>query len=116
MKKTVFLIAILGFQFGFAQILENADGVSFQVIENVPVYSGCEDMSTNAAKKRCLSSKINKLVSRKFDTSISDGLDLPDGKVSIYVNFKIDKKGKVTDINARAPHKKLKEEAMRIIS
>ena len=33
----------------------------------------------------------------------------------IFVIFKIDKKGNIVNIEARAPHKKLKEEAIRVV-
>lgn len=119
MKKFLILIIVSVFQLGFGQKTEEVEEVAdvpFVVIENVPIYPGCEDQPTNSAKKKCMSNKLAKLVMRKFNTSISDGLGLPDGLVSIYVTFKIDKEGKVADVKVRAPHKKLKEEAIRIVS
>jgi protein TonB len=44
---------------------EIIDDVPFAVIENVPIYPGCESAGNNAAKKKCMSSKIQKFVQKK---------------------------------------------------
>lgn len=41
--------------------------------------------------------------------------ELSPGRKRIFVLFKIDKDGSVTSINARAPHPRLEEEAIRVI-
>ena len=47
--------------------------VPFAVIENVPVYPGCEK-GNNAAKRKCMSDKINKFVQKKFKTDLAGDL------------------------------------------
>ncbi len=47
--------------------------VPFAVIENVPVYPGCEK-GNNAAKKACMSEKISKFVQKKFNTELAGEL------------------------------------------
>ena len=37
------------------------------------------------------------------------------GRKKIWLTFKIDKNGDIVDVNARAPHPILKEEAIRVI-
>ena len=54
-------------------------------------------------------------LARNFNTKMAEALDLPAGKQRIFVNFKIDKRGKIKDLKARATHKKLEEEALRVI-
>ena len=85
--------------------------VPFAVIENVPVFPGCE-RGNNAKKRKCMSEKIAKFVQRKFNTELAGDLGLS-GRQRISVIFKIDKSGNVTGVRARAPHprleKKLKE-------
>jgi len=87
--------------------------VPFAVIENVPVFPGCEKGS-NAAKKKCMSEKITKFVQRKFNTELASDLGLS-GRQRINVIFKIDKSGNITGIRSRAPHPALEKEAARVI-
>ena len=49
--------------------------VPFAVIENVPVFPGCEK-GNNAAKKACMSEKIQKFVTKKFNTELASELGL----------------------------------------
>lgn len=94
---------------------EVEEDVPFAIIENVPVYPGCEK-GDNAKKKACLSKKIQKHVNRKFNADLAADLGLAPGKKRIFVMFKIDKKGDVVDVRARAPHKRLEKEAIRVIN
>jgi len=88
--------------------------VPFSVIENVPVFPGCENEKNNNAKKRCMSEKIAKFVNRKFNTELAGDLGLS-GRQRINVIFKIDKSGNITGVRARAPHPGLEKEAQRVI-
>ncbi|WMI69401.1 energy transducer TonB [Mangrovimonas sp. YM274] len=88
--------------------------VPFAVIENVPVFPGCENEKGNNAKKACMSEKISKFVNKKFNTDLASELGLS-GRQRINVIFKIDKNGEITNIMARAPHPGLEKEAKRVI-
>jgi len=88
--------------------------VPFAVIENVPVYPGCEK-GNNAKKKACMSEKISKFVQKKFNTELAGELGLS-GRQRINVIFKIDKKGNITGVRSRAPHPRLEKEAARVIN
>lgn len=89
------------------------DEVPFIVLEDAPVYPGCK--GTQEEMKACFTSKIRKFVSKKFNTELAETLGLSTGIQRISVMFKIDATGKIVDIKARAPHKSLKEEAIRVI-
>ncbi len=93
---------------------EEIADVPFAVIENVPVYPGCEGEKTNDAKKRCMSSKISDFINKKFNSNLASDLGL-EGRQRIAVQFKIDKNGRVTDVRARAPHPRLEKEAMDVV-
>jgi protein TonB len=93
---------------------EIIDDVPFAVIENVPIYPGCESAGNNAKKKKCMSDKIQKFVQKKFNTDLASDLGL-EGIQQIYVQFKIDKTGNIVNVQARAPHPKLKQEAIKTI-
>ena len=89
--------------------------VIFKKVEEAPIYPGCEKAKDNDQRKQCMSDKINKLVQKKFNGNIASEYGLT-GIQRISVVFKIDKTGHVIDIQARAPHPKLQEEAERVVN
>lgn len=88
--------------------------VNINNVDQVPIFPGCEGLSTNSERKTCMSNKITKLVQRKFNTSLGEGLGLT-GKQKINVEFKIDENGNVTGIKSRAIHPILEKEAERVV-
>ena len=93
---------------------EEISDVPFSVIENVPIYPGCEKKKNNAEKKKCMSEKVQKFVQKKFNTDLAGDLGL-EGRQRISVQFKIDKNGNVVNVRARAPHPKLEQEAVKVV-
>ncbi|MBT3871067.1 MAG: energy transducer TonB, partial [Flavobacteriaceae bacterium] len=94
---------------------EEISDVPFSVIENVPIYPGCEKKKNNAEKKKCMSEKVMKFVQKKFNTDLAGDLGL-EGRQRISVQFKIDKNGNVVNVRARAPHPKLEQEAVKVVN
>jgi len=94
------------------EVEEDID-VPFSVIENVPIFPGCEK-GNNTDKRNCMSKKISQFVNKKFNTELASDLGLS-GRQRINVIFKIDKTGSITGIRARAPHPGLEKEAARVI-
>jgi protein TonB len=92
---------------------EVVDDVPFAIIENVPVYPGCK--GTNEQKKKCMVDEITKHVGKKYNTGLAGDLGLTPGKKRVYVQFKIDKTGKITNVMARGPHARLEKEAVRVV-
>lgn len=111
-------VAITNVDKQFVPVVEEEDvveDVAFIVIENVPVFPGCK--GNNKELRDCFSEQIAKFVSEKFNINLASDLGLTPGSIQkIFVMFKIDKNGNITDIQARAPHKKLQDEAIRVIS
>jgi protein TonB len=93
---------------------EEVVNIPFAVIEDVPIYPGCEILKTKDEKKKCLSDRVNAFVQKKFDTGLASELGL-EGRQRIAVQFKIDKNGNVTDVRARAPHPLLEKEAVKVV-
>jgi protein TonB len=93
---------------------EEIADVPFAVIENVPIYPGCENAGNNDAKKKCMSEKVQKFVQKKFDTELANDLGL-EGRQRISVQFKIDKNGNIVNVRARAPHPRLEQEAIKVV-
>lgn len=89
------------------------DEVDYVMLEEAPLFPGCE--GTNEERKACFSKEINKYINRKFNAGLAEELGLTPGVQKIFTLFKIDKNGNIVDIQARAPHKKLQEEAIRVI-
>ena len=94
-------------------LIETLD-VPFSEIENVPVFPGCT--GTEEELKKCLQDGITNHVNKNFNTNLTKELKLEPGVQRIYVMFKIDKDGNISDIKSRAPHKALEDEAMRVVS
>jgi protein TonB len=92
---------------------EVMEDVPFAIIEDVPVYPGCK--GSKAELRACLQDEITKHVNRKFNADLASDLGLAPGVKRIFVMFKIDKSGNITDVMARAPHKRLQEEAIRVV-
>jgi len=90
------------------------DEVPFIILEDVPVFPGCT--GTKDEMRACFTSKISKFVSRQFNSELAETLGLSPGIQRISVMFKIDKTGNVVEIQVRAPHKRLQEEAIRVIN
>lgn len=88
---------------------------SFAGVERVPLFPGCESFIDNEQRKKCMSSEIGKLVSKRFNTGIAESLGLI-GNQRIYVSFVINKNGQVANIQVSAPHPKLEKEAKRVVN
>jgi len=82
-------------------------------VEQVPIYPGCENLTTNKQRIDCMSSKLDKLVNRRFNTDVVADLGLS-GTQRIYVHFKIDKSGNIIEIKARHPHTRVQKEALKV--
>jgi protein TonB len=91
----------------------NDEPQPFFLIEDAPIFPGCEDLDKEASKQ-CFTKEISKFVNRKFNTGLAETLNTQ-GKQKIWVEFMIDKTGTVTDIKARSPFKKLEKEAIRVV-
>ena len=86
--------------------------VAFAIIEDVPVFPGCEGLSKQASKV-CFQKKLQEHVVANFNYPQS-ALDLGiQGRVSVL--FVIDQNGYITGVRSRGPDKILEKEAERII-
>lgn len=89
--------------------------VSLDIIEQVPVYKGCDKRLNNSALRKCMSDAVNKHIRRNFNTDIANGLGLDGAKTKVFCRFTIDKDGSVINIKTRGAHPKIEDEARRII-
>ena len=98
-----------------AERKEMKGAVPFSLIDESPIYPGCEKIPNKAEQRKCLSEELQKQVSENFNAALANNLGLSSGKKRIFVMFKIDTIGNITNIKARAPHKDLETEAIRVI-
>ncbi|UAN00139.1 energy transducer TonB [Polaribacter litorisediminis] len=93
---------------------EPVETLPFILIENAPVFKGCEGLSKEE-NKICFDAKMKKFVQRNFDAQLANEIGLNSGKYRISTQFVIDDQGNVVDIQIRAPHIKLKKETQALI-
>lgn len=105
----------IGKKSNFSFVADDASNVPFSIVDQVPVYPGCENLTDNEAQKACMSQKIAEFMNANFDTSIAQNLGLQNKQVRIQVLFKIDETGKVVEVKARAIHPELEQEAIRVV-
>ncbi|SHJ59404.1 energy transducer TonB [Pseudozobellia thermophila] len=90
--------------------VEDVD-VPFAVIEDVPVFPGCENESD---KRACFQKMMQKHISKNFRyPEIAQEMGIQ-GRVSVM--FTIQKDGSIGNVRMRGPDKNLEKEAARIIS
>ncbi len=89
------------------------EDVPFAIIEEAPIYPGCK--GSKKEKKQCFIAKIKAHVGKKYNIGLAQELGLVQGKKKLYVLFKIDQNGDVVNIQARGPHKRLEQEAVKVI-
>ena len=87
--------------------------VPFAVIEDVPVFPGCERVA-KTKRRECFQEKINIHIRKNFRYPVIAQEMGIQGRV--YVNFIISRDGSIIDIRMRGPDKNLEKEAERIIS
>lgn len=89
--------------------------VPFSVIEDVPIFPGCEKEKKKGAKalRDCFNEKMNKHIRKHFQyPEIAQEMGIQ-GRVS--VRFVIQKDGSIGQVQMRGPDKNLEKEAARII-
>ena len=93
---------------------EEEISVPFAVIENVPIYPGCESAKGNTARKACFQKKIQEHIKKEFKyPQIAAEMNIQ-GRV--FVQFAINSKGIIDRIRTRGPDPGLEKEAARIVA
>jgi periplasmic protein TonB len=92
--------------------LPKDETIPFILVEQSPRYPGCKGPSEDEFKK-CFNEKIKKFITKKYNSNLDVNLS---GKQKINVQFEIDKNGDIVNIKARAAHKRLEKEAIKVVS
>jgi len=88
------------------------DEVPFAVIDEVPVFPGCENVSAEE-RRNCFQDKMNEHVRTHFQYPAEAQEKGIQGKV--YVQFTINEVGAIENIRLRGPDKQLEDEVRRIV-
>ena len=92
--------------------VEGEIDVPFAVIEDVPIFPGCERVK-KSERRTCFQEKMNRHIRKNFRyPEIAQEMGIQ-GRV--YVQFVIAKDGSITGVRMRGPDKNLEKEAARII-
>ncbi|MEZ4810533.1 MAG: TonB family protein [Allomuricauda sp.] len=90
------------------------DEVSFIVVEDAPIFPGCEGLSDEDDKRACFQEMMQKHIRKNFHyPEVAQEMGLQ-GRVNVV--FTIQKDGSIADVRLRGPHEILETEAARIIS
>ncbi|MBU2949964.1 M56 family metallopeptidase [Tamlana agarivorans] len=92
---------------------KNATDVPFSLVDQVPVFPGCEDAPIEE-QRDCISKTISMFVNNNFNTEVANSLNLK-GRQRVNVMFKLNTDGQVVEVASRASHPKLEAEAIRVI-
>ncbi|TYQ00467.1 TonB family protein [Tenacibaculum adriaticum] len=90
--------------------IKEGDNVPFGFLEKAPAFPN------QGEGKDAFNKNMAQFVKENFDAKSANNLGLPSGKKRVYVQFKIDKEGNVTDVNVRAPHPELEVAAKQMIA
>ncbi|WP_408029636.1 energy transducer TonB [Tenacibaculum xiamenense] len=137
MKSIVFIILLASASlYSQTESKSNSDkvveSVPISVINEVPVFPGCEYALGKKGRKACLNRKMNEHVMEAFNRDIFDCIEkeqvlneetneyenrcieMRPGRVIIYLMFKIGVSGLAENITARASHPVIVKETIRI--
>jgi len=93
---------------------EITEEIPIVLVENAPIFPGCENEETEEDKRKCFQEMIQKHIRKNFRYPDPAKEMRLQGRVSIM--FTIEKDGSINNVRLRGPHKSLEEEAARIIS
>ncbi|MEM0932379.1 MAG: energy transducer TonB [Bacteroidota bacterium] len=88
--------------------------VPFAIIENAPVFPGCDSCPTEEERRACFNQKIQEHIVKNLNYPPAALEMRITGRV--FVQFDIDSKGRVANIQRRGPDRLLENEAERIIA
>jgi hypothetical protein len=111
MKNTFLFLFVLCGTYLFGQ--ENNESTT-ESITHYPVYRGCDKEFTNIALEECSKQKIMSFIQMSFDIEMASRVLPQEKSTQFLIEFTINKKGKIENINAKANHKAIAIEAINV--
>lgn len=85
-----------------------------EVLTKYPVFRGCDKESNNEALEECSRRKIMNFIKMSFDIEMASRVLPTEKSTQFLVEFTINKKGKIENVNAKANHKAIAIEAIKV--
>lgn len=104
-------IQILSFEEGKTIINTSTSLTSERYI----VFPGCETSKDIKELRNCFNKGVQQHFIKEFNASLPNQLGLSKGRKRIFIGFKIDTNGSVTDVKVRAPHVAIMREVKRVL-
>ncbi|WP_431137108.1 energy transducer TonB [Psychroserpens mesophilus] len=83
-------------------------------ITKYPVYRGCDKTSSNKALEECSKRKIMNFIKMSFDIEMASRALPLERSTQFLLEFTINKKGKIENVNAKANHRAIAIEAIKV--
>lgn len=109
MKAFLILLFVLLGQTLFSQDIKITNDDS-----TYPVYRGCTKKRTNEELKACSNRKIMNFIKLSYDTEMANRVFPLKQSAQFLLEFVINKKGKIEQVNAKANHKAIAIEAIKV--
>jgi hypothetical protein len=79
-----------------------------------PIFRGCDKTSSNAELEACSKRKIMNFIKMSFDIEMASRALPLEQSTQFLLEFTINKKGKIEAVNAKANHKAIAIEAIKV--
>lgn len=83
-------------------------------VDKFPIHKRCDETLGLNSQKECTTEKISNFIQLGIDLELADRLFPKDKTTQFQVDFIIDKKGKIKNITAKAHHREMAAEAIRV--
>ena len=94
---------------------ETSNSVNYDKSFEPPRYPGCKKYASLELSRKCMSAKISEVISKKYKVNKAVKDFNKSGTFNTFIIFKINKKGKVEQVEAYGPHPNFEVEAKKAI-
>ena len=117
MKKLILLITCCFSSFVFSQNSDKKNTLKENrtLKESFPVFRNCKENLGNDYLKECTTEKIINYIKVSFDTELASNLFPQKQSTKFKVEFVVNKKGGVEQVSAKANHREIAAEAIRVL-
>ena len=122
MKYSILFVSLL---FGLSLYSQETDSTDFKkdslstkneaILDRYPVFRGCSETLSNAELEQCSKKKIMNFIKMSYDLELASYAMPTARSTKFLVEFEIDKKGKIKNVNAKAQHKAIAIEAIKVV-
>ena len=96
------------------EVEEVVEDVPFSIVENLPIFNGCDENLTKENQKKCLINKLQEHVKSNLNTSLTNNLAMT-SSTRLFAEFTIDRRGKVVNIIVKGNYIILANEVVRVL-